>query len=73
MAFIPDDELQEWASPAELDVILGKTARLEARLGSKTSPMVYLAAGAVLGILYWTFRERKPGAGVSTVVEELLI
>jgi hypothetical protein len=73
MAFIPDDELQEWASPAELDVILGKTARLEARLGSKTSPMVYLAAGAVLGILYWSFRQQKPGAGVSTVVEELLI
>jgi hypothetical protein len=73
MAFIPDDELQEWASPAELDVILGKTARLEARLGSKTSPLVYLAAGAVLGIVYWTFRQKKPTAGVTTIVEDLLI
>jgi len=57
MAFIPDSDLSGWASPEELDSVLRKSARLEARLESHTSPVVWITLGAIGGILYYVARQ----------------
>jgi hypothetical protein len=73
MAFVRVEDLKEWASPKELDAILGRSARLEARLASHTSPTTYLAVGAFLGIVYMTLRNQLPTARATELAAESLV
>lgn len=56
MAFVRDTDLREWATPKELDAILLSRARLEAKLESHTSPVVWITLGAIGGVLYYLAR-----------------
>lgn len=59
-------ERQNWASPEELDNVLRANARLEGKLESRTSPTVYIAIGAIGGILYYMSRQQQMSAAVQS-------
>jgi len=59
-------ERQQWASPEELDNVLRANARLEGKLESRTSPVVYIAIGAIGGILYYMSRQQQMSAAVQS-------
>lgn len=70
-------ERQNWASPKELDSVLLANARLERKLESQTSPLVYITIGAIGGILYYMSRQQMMGQAVqqnlATAIESLPI
>lgn len=68
MPFISEQELENWASPKDLDAILLTKARLAAKLESRTSPLVYLTIGAIGGVLYYMARKQM----MTGVVQENL-
>lgn len=63
MPFISEQELENWASPKELDAVLLTKARLAAKLESRTSPIVYLGIGAIGGILYYMAKQQVMTGG----------
>jgi hypothetical protein len=73
MAFLDDKDINGWASPTELDAILRKSARCQARLETQTNPVVYIMIGATLGMVYFSLRNRMVSTQVAQAVENLLI
>lgn len=79
MAFLklpPDGrsiDTTDWASPKEVDRLLARTARLEARLESRTSPMVWITLGAIGGVLYYMARQKVSDDRLAKVIENVFI
>ena len=57
-------ERQQWASPEELDTVLRANARLDGKLESRTNPVIYVAIGAIGGILYYMSRQQQMSSAV---------
>jgi hypothetical protein len=73
MAFLDDKDIDGWASPTELDAILRKSARCQAKLETQTNPVVYLMIGATLGMVYFSMRNKMISGQVAQAVENLLV
>jgi phosphoribosyl-dephospho-CoA transferase len=68
-----DPETGDWASPQELDSVLARNARLEARLSSHTSPLVWLTLGALGGVLYYVARKNIADDRITQAIENAFI
>jgi hypothetical protein len=73
MPFLSDADLQDWATPAEFDSVLGKNARLQAKLESRTSPMVWITLGAIGGVLYYVARKNIADDRLASAIENVFI
>jgi len=65
-------DTEGWASPDEIDGIVRRASRCEAKLDTHPSPAVFFTLGAIGGVLYYMARQRTMSAQMGELLQEAL-